>query len=312
MTENTGKDSIEIVEPVPVDPTAALQPIPYRLGDLLTEFDAFADTLEETRLTGIAPGPITGFERLDRELCGALFPGLHTIQGNTGAGKTAFALQIACSCGYPAVYVTKELSPIELLRRITARVTETPLRQLKYAPEALPAWDIKRRGKLAAASAPNLVIADATRAAASPGWIQQTAEAIRDRANAKQVLVVIDSLHSWADDLPSEEYERLTRAIASLRGLAAALVSPVLYISEQNRASNKGGRNDDVNAGAGNRRIEYQAETVLGLQVSDELNAYGERDAQLIVRKNRNGSPSVPIPMKFDGGFQRFREVYNQ
>ena len=64
-----------------------------------------------------------GLPTLDKNLGGRVAPGLSVIYGGPGIGKTAFALQTAATCGFPALYVSCEMSALELLRRIIARVT---------------------------------------------------------------------------------------------------------------------------------------------------------------------------------------------
>src|SRR4051812_38605036 len=136
-----------------------------RLGDLLGELEADALAAQEAARTGRARGPITGVPTLDRELGGYLAPGIHVIHGNVGAGKTALGLQIAATCGCPALFVSMEMARLELLRRVIARTTETYLGKLKdqtFTPAAL-----MDKARAAAAAAPALVLADATLAYAS-------------------------------------------------------------------------------------------------------------------------------------------------
>lgn len=289
----------------------------YRLDMLCEEFGAFADNIEHARTTGSLIGPITGFDSVDRELCGALYPGLHVVTGNTGAGKTAFCLQVACQCGFPALYVTCEMSALELLRRITARVTETPLHQFKNPREALPAALMKKKVEESIRAAPHLVIADSTLAFWDANAILEEAERLKKTLEFEHILVVIDSLHAWASWLPSEEYDRLNVALKSFRMIAAELKCPVLYIAEQSKAANMSdaqGKGYGSAAPAGFRGIEYGAESLIGLRAkTDEkgkpiTDAYGVTPVTLTFHKNRNGAAGKPIPMKFDGAFQKFSE----
>ena len=133
------------------------------------------------------------------------------------------------------------------------------------------------------------------------------ARAIRDEHPG--ILVVVDSLHSWADGMPgdADEYARLGAALGALRGLAGALESPVLVIAERNRASMKAG---GISAGAGHRRIEYGAESVWELDREEEdVGPPGEALVTLGLAKNRNGAPGRKVALHFDGARQRFREV---
>jgi replicative DNA helicase len=287
------------------DPESAPLPRIVRLGDLLSEWEADARAAHRARLTGQARGPVTGLPRLDQELGGALAPGVHVAHGQPGAGKTAFALQAATSSGTPALYVTAEMSPLELLRRHTARVTNTFLGRLKsgeLSPEASLAL-----ARQAAAAAPDLVIADATQAYASPAWLRMAARAAK--GESPHLLIVVDSVHSWAEAAAGveDEYTRLNAALATLQTLAAQLDCAILAIAERNRASMKGG----LSAGAGSRKFEYRGETVLDLERDPDAreDAAGEVAVAVKFAKNRNGAAGRKVELRFHGALQRFREV---
>jgi replicative DNA helicase len=291
-------------------------PRPYRLCDLLAEFDTFADKLETAKKTGKPFGPVTGFESIDRELCGAFSPGLHVVTGNTGAGKTAFCLQMACNCGCPAIYVSCEMSALELLRRITARVTETPLQLLKDPKISIPASVMKARAREAIQAAPELIIADATTSYAHPNWIRDMAALCRERSETDNLLIVIDSLHSWLTWLTGDEYERINFGIFQLQTLAATLNCPVVYIAENNRDANKDNK-PSANSAKGSGRIEYSAETKISIitpldpSTKQPLPADGQGNKEVTVTfdKNRNNKAGVPIKLEWNGAYQRFKEV---
>jgi len=200
------------------------------------------------------------------------------------------------------------MRPLELLRRITARVTDTFLGRLKSG-ELAPA-DSLALARAAAHSAPHLVLADATQAFADFNWIQTAA--LATQGQARHVLVIVDSLHSWAEGTPliAPEYEVLNTAIAALRTLANALGCPILALAERNRISMKSG---GMNAGAGTRKIEYGAETVIGLAEDTGKTApiapLNETTAVLTVEKNRNGAAGQHVSLFFHGALQRFREA---
>jgi replicative DNA helicase len=288
-------------------PNAPPTPRLSRLGDLLGDLEHAAALAHDAHTTGRPRGPVTTFGMLDRELGGALEPGLHVAHGQPGAGKTAFALQIAATCGFPALYLTCEMSPVELLRRLTARVTGTFLGKLRSG-ELAPAT-IVSYARQAVALSPSLYIADATMAFADPMWIRQAALAARGEDDAP-LLIVVDSVHSWIEGAPDNlaEYEALNAGLAALRALAGALNCPVLAVAERNRASMKGG---GLNAGAGTRKIEYGSSSVLDLSrdLDKPADAAGEVDVTLTLAKNRNGAAGKKIALKFHGALQRFREV---
>jgi replicative DNA helicase len=297
-------------ERTPLEPDPAKAPRVARLSDLLADWQAEAIAANLARIEQRPRGAVTGLAALDRELGGALSPGLHIAHGGPGVGKTAFALQAAASCGAPALYVSAEMSALELFRRHVARATETYLGRLKSGE--LPPADSLALARRGAAAAPQLAIADATQAAAAPTWLRLVAEQLR--GDAEHLLIVVDSVHSWAFGIGegAPEYELLTEALAQLRALALALGCAVLGVAERNRASMAAG---GLSAAAGNRRFEYGAETVFGLNRDRDDKGDAPPDAAsevavtLTIEKNRNGSPGRRIPLRFHGALQRFREA---
>lgn len=157
--------------------------------------------------------------------------------------------------GCPCLYLTCEMTPLELLKRLTARATNTFLGRLKSG-ELRPA-DSLDLARQAAASAPQLASVDGTRAYASPAYLRGCAEIVR--GEAKHLLIIVDSLHFWAESVPptgATEYDTLNVAIATLRRLAAEMNCPILAIAERNRGAMNGG---GLSASAGTRKIEYGA-----------------------------------------------------
>ena len=285
-------------------PQAPLLLFSDALGDLLAD----ARAANDARTSGTPRGPVTGFPTLDREIGHALAPGLHGIHGAPGTGKTAFTLQLAASCCFPALYVTCEMSPAELLRRHTARATETFLGRLKSGE--MPVSEVEKLTRRALAEVPNLALLDATRL---PAQIERIYEAaLTTKGEYSNLLIVIDSLHSWAEGLGDAsgagEYEVLNSALKALRGLSHTLKCPVLFVAERNRDSMKSG---GQSAGAGTRKIEYGTETVFDLDrdMSEKENGAGEFLIALKLAKNRHGNVGKSIPLQFNGGLQRFREV---
>jgi replicative DNA helicase len=154
---------------------------------------------------------------------------------------------------------------------------------------------------------PDLAIADATLAYADPNWIWAAAEAIK--GDAPHVLIVVDSVHSWAEGSPEAltEYDTLNAALAHLRALAAKLSCPVVGVAERNRDTMKKG---GLSSAAGSRKFEYGASTVMDL-IRDEdgqVDAAGEVAVGLKLAKNRNGTAGKRISLKFHGAKQEFRE----
>lgn len=311
-TDTHDAQAVTCVPETPPD-TARLYPLP----DLLDEWATDAEEARAACLAGTPRGPITGLGKLDRALGGFLAPGLHILHGEPGTGKTAWGLQVAATCGTPALFVTTEMGPLELLRRITARVTNTYLGRLKSG-ELDPAASLALATR-AVQACPLLALLDTSRGYVAP-WridgeppgILEAAEAWRDRHGADSCLVVLDSLHTWSDAAPrpfATEYDSLNAAVDELRRLAGRLAAPVLAIAERNRANMT---SSGQSAGAGTRKLEYQADTVLALQREDadwREDAAGEYAVSVKVAKNRNGATGPKVRLAFHGALQSFRET---
>jgi replicative DNA helicase len=286
-----------------MDAAPAPQPRLLQLRGLLDEFLDDAAARFEARQTGKPLGAVTGFDLLDRELSGALAPGLHIVHGSPGSGKTAFALQIAAQCQCPALYVTAEMAPVELLRRITARVTKTYLGKFKtgqFSPDQ--AMHLARR---ACDAVPYLALADATQAPARVetlyGYAQTTRKLDPDNPH---LLLIIDSVHSWVRGWQGEadETPALIEGVKALQALAQRLNCAIVGIAERNRAGMKEG---GMNAAAGTRTFEYGAESVIDL-AAEKVDAAGFTPIKLTLSKNRHGAPGRSIPLFFKGATQTF------
>ena len=288
-------------------PTPKLYPLENLLGEAVNE----ATEAHEARRTGQPRGPITGLKRLDDKIGGALpKDALTMILGNTGAGKTAFAGQIAAQCGCPAVYLTTEMAPVELLRRHTARETGTFLGRLKSG-ELTPA-DFERLVRQTARQLSAFAIADATTAYASIGYLADVMEAAK--GDAKHAVLIVDSLHTWArgSGTGANEYDTLNEHLTALGRLAKHARCSIVVICEMNRASinaSKDGAASNPNTGAGTRFIEYSADLLFDLNANKSADGGGEKEVILTIGKNRNGAANETVKLEFNGALQRFREA---
>lgn len=279
----------------------------FKLSSLIDEWKADAEAAHDAYSTGKPRGALTGITRLDRELGGALAPGVHILQAGTGVGKTAFALNMAASAQCPSLYVSAEMGRLELFRRLTARVTGVFLGRLKSG-ELDPQASLGL-AKQTAQSLPNIVLVDCTQAYGDPAWLRDCGEVAR--GSERHLLVVVDSVHSWAEMAPGNlgsEYDVLNAGLAALRTLAHQLDCALVGIAERNRASAKAG---GVGASAGTRKFEFGAESMLELHRDEDEreDAGGEVSVSLKISKNRHGSPGGKVNLKFQGATQRWREV---
>ena len=285
-------------------------PNPALLADLTASLRAEEDAARADFAAGRPRGPITGFKSLDRELGGFLAPGIHTLLAAPGAGKTAIALQIAGQCGCPALFVTCEMRPTDLLRRITAQVTGNVLNNFKGG--RLADTDLSKQTQQAADAYSQLAIYDATIQPPSPEAIRDAALALRDnRFSSRHILIVVDSLTDWAASMSADmtEYQANEYALNALKKIALELACPVLLIVHRNRS----GQADESNkmfAGKATGRIEYISETMWNIEHSGnkEPNINGQTQKKLTLLKNRNGSPFVDLTFLFEGRCQRYSQ----
>jgi replicative DNA helicase len=292
--------------PTTISPSRRAQPerFPvFSLAALAEVAEAATARAEAARLAGRQLGPSTGLGGLDTAIGGFLAPGLHVVHGAPAVGKTAFALQVAATCGAPALYVSAEMAAVELFLRVTARVSGAYLARLRSGE-----LDTGARSQFfgaAVAACPALSIADATEVSAP---LDQIAEAIAAIRGEEAPLLVIDSLHEWAAAVAPEgitEYEGLNWALRAVRDYARREGVAVLAIAERNRTGMNGG----MNAAAGTRKFEYGGHTIIDLQ-PDEGSVAGQWPMviALTLHKNRSGSAGQ-ILLEFDGRTQTYTEV---
>ncbi|MCD9184945.1 MAG: AAA family ATPase [Pyrinomonadaceae bacterium] len=286
------------------------------LSDLVGELVADTEAAQKALESGKPRGPVTSLPRLDEALGGYLATGLHILQAAPGAGKSAFSLQIAAMCRFPSLYITTEMGILELFRRLIARETETYLGKLKSGE--IGAKEAMRLALATVERLPCMALLDGTNAYASPRQILDVAQALKERAKAGQVLVVIDSVQMWAksvrgvdaDFVGASEYELINAGISALSALATDLNCPVLAISHRNRVGNKNGT-ASLHSAKGSGEVEYMAESVIDLTRKEEQpNQNGEVEVVLNLLKNRHGVPGIAIPLKFSGRIQRFQEAW--
>lgn len=303
---------------IPTTPIAGKsddKPTPHvvRFADLIDAFGLDVERKYDAKQSGHRLGCSTGLPGLDDELGEYLENGLHLIQGAPGAGKTAFGLQMAARCGFPALYISTEMPAIELLRRTTARETGTFLRKLKTGE--LGRAESVRLAMKAAQACPDVAIVDGLKVHPTADFIIKTATALRETCQADSVLIVLDSAQAWIRQRMSlrntMEYEETNHCIGELVEIADTVRCPLVTINHRNRAGNKEGGGMHASKGSGD--WEYFIET--GIDLAPEKNSgpdpQGEIPINATIWKNRNGVPNIARYLRFAGAVQRFREDEN-
>jgi replicative DNA helicase len=282
----------------------------YRLQDLVIPLLNDYERRRRAMENGSAPGPVTGIADLDKELGGALSPGIHVLQAAPSAGKTALALHLAAESGYPALFVSAEMGAIPLFSRVIARHTRTPLATV--CGTAITSDELAVLADITAVELSQIVILDSTAYPASPAVLADISTQIANESGNPPVLVV-DSVQAWARIASSisgylNEYDGIVRSMRLLMEIAHRFTTPVIAVSQRNRAGQeKGG----IHASKGTGDIEYAAESVLELkrELSQQPDARGEVEVEIVILKNRNGTAGSSIRLMFHGSTQTFRAV---
>jgi replicative DNA helicase len=247
----------------------------------------------------------TGIPRLNEIVGGLRDEGLYILAGPPGAGKTSFALQVACRVAgqVPVVYVTFENPPANLVLKVLCRMAEVSPRDAERG--------LVDPNRLRAAAADFRF--QAQRLAFLEGTSRTTVAQVRARAlqalarhRAERCLVVVDYLQRMAHgrgytDLRSN----VSALVGELTDLARRLKSPVLALSSLSRAGYRGGEaRADLAALKESGDLEYGADVVMFLATPDERKATPPaRAVDLVVGKNRYGElGSVPLVFRADIG----------
>lgn len=283
-----------------------------RLGNLIPELIEANEATIEARRIGKPPGPTSNFARFDEILGGCFAPGLHILQSAPGDGKSALALQIAATCGFPAIYLTAEQPLIELFRRLIARTTNTFLVKIKKGE--IDSKTLTRLAQTTAEKNPWLILLDSLTGYAGINDIYTMASALLEQAKQCSCLIVIDSLQYWSRMAGSDptirginDYDLINTSLTALAKLANQLSVPIIAISHRNRQGNKGDGGLFSSKGSGD--VEYIAESVLELtrkQLSSDPG--GKTVCTLSIWKNRHGESGQTIELDFLGRIQQFME----
>lgn len=269
------------------------------------------DRRRQRQKTGKAcMGIPSGFSGLDQILNG-FGVGLHVLAAGPGAGKTTLALQWCVECaqaGYPAVYVTYENSPQNLVLKLLAARAGISCAEVErgYA-------DPDRLAEAAATLQPvldRLAIIEGT-SKLTMAQVQSRVRQVQNAHGEQSVFVVLDYLQRAAHQQGYDQLRHSVSAMAGqLREMANQTGSTVLAISSQNRSGGDYGR------GAGTANLdslkesgdlEYSADTALFLCPDPELRATAPaRGMKLVVLKNRFGATgSLPLIFRPDIGVYR-------
>lgn len=314
----------------PMEGTVVVQEPAQPTGDSLADLLDDAVARMNRRKDGEEKPIPTRWPAVNKALSGGLWPGLVTLTGNTGAGKTQFALEIArhaATRGIPVAYVSLEMDTLGLVCRLMA--LEYRHGNVDDRREGIT-WSKLYTGKcdylgevIGATRAPlarmNLRCVEGTPGAWSAADLQQLVESMREQHPKDQcptILVVVDFLQLVGPDPASngreELRERIGQAAYMARDLARKHDAVVLMLSSTARSNYKTLTGEDggglgvgdpgrlVGLGKESGEIEHAAD--LALALCQERRKAGEQmpPVYLAVAKQRAGTGAW-VELTFDG-----------
>jgi len=284
----------------------------YALGALLPETIQTVARLYERKelITGVP----TGFHDLDKLTAGLQDSDLIIVAGRPGMGKTALALNVATSAALRAdiavAIFSLEMSKEQLVLRMLcseARVNYAAVRSGRLGEHDF--------AKLASAAGRLDKAAIFIDDSASLTVLELRAKARRLMRETQRALhlVVVDYLQlmrgSGRTDSREQEISEISR---SLKALAKELAIPVVALSQLNRQVE--GRADRRPLMADLREsgaIEQDADVIAFVyreaQYNRDLGSEEEREAEIIVAKQRNG-PTDTVRVTFLKEYMRFAD----
>lgn len=243
------------------------------------------DFLKKIADNATRPSIKTGFKNLDEALDGGLYEGLYVIGAISGAGKTAFTMQIAdniAAAGNDVYIFSLEMSRDELMSRSISRISFTQEIQTKKTSVNARSPLSIRKGDIIGKEQKELVVKAAELYAEYADHIYIN-EGVGDidinfildkvkrhiRLKGKPPVIIVDYLQILAPDTESEDKHRtdkqmIDKAVLELKRLSRDYHIPVISVSSFNREN----YNEPVNLASFKESgaIEYTASTIIGMQ----------------------------------------------
>jgi len=268
----------------------------------------------DARMKGehLSGGVETGFTEFDNLTGGLHNAELVILAARPSMGKTAFAMNIAehvaLRAKRPALFISLEMSAIELIDRMLCSVAEVNGSRLRNG--TISKEDRKRLVETAAkmSDCPFYVDDSPSRTVTE---IAAAARRIKRRENGLG-LIVIDYLQLIEPDNPSDpRQEQVAKMARRLKGVAREIDVPVLCLAQLNRQAEVSKENRPRlshlrESGA----IEQDADVVMFVHREEYYRTPDEREqvagqAEIIIAKQRNG-PIGEIELVWRKEFTRF------
>jgi KaiC/GvpD/RAD55 family RecA-like ATPase len=228
--------------------------------------------------------------------------------GASGTGKSLLALNVtdrALSAGVSVAYLSLEMSAQQLLARLLAMHSGTPIQSLepgasyesasyRVAVDTLLSTCDAQGGRLELCERPPRELGAVTRA-------------LRDAAEAGARLLIVDYLQLIGVKGADSAADQMRQVADAMQLVAFETNTTVFGLSQFNRATSFAGERPTVYGLAGSSAIENNADQVLLIDATEATPSDHGRDMKLLLAKNRHG-PAVDIGVHFDTRTLRWSE----
>lgn len=260
--------------------------------------------------TGKRSGIETGWAKLDEMTDGLQLGEQIVIGARPSMGKTAIATNlienICLKNNVPSAFVTCEMRPVALMRRMCASQCKIQMNDL-------------RNGRLSESDMVKIASFGGVMRKSPLFWVngvsgindRQICSEIRRLVRKHQVkFVVVDYLQKIK---PSQREEKKTYEVgavsSSLNALSKELNICIVTLAQLNRENEKEkGRRPRLSDLADSKQIEADADMIALLHRERSNNSHIQTD--LIIAKQRDGEVGV-VSLIFVGGYQRFENAEN-
>lgn len=287
---------------------------PAEIGSVLTR--AVAEVDAAFAAGGEITGTPTGFEEMDRLLCGMQPGDMIVVAGRPSMGKTAFALNIAEHVSVvqrqPVAFFSMEMGDTQLAKRMMASIGGIEHKKLRTGRLSDDDWDMMTATLSKLHEAP--IHIDET-GSLSPAQIRARARRVKMKNGGRLGLIVIDYLQLMTSPKDSENRANEVSAISrSIKAMAKELGCPVIALSQlsrkvEERTSKRPLMSDLRESGA----VEQDADVILLMYRDEYYNpATQERGvAEVNVAKHRNGETGM-VRLMFEPQYSRFRDPIDE
>lgn len=263
----------------------------------------------------------SGFAGLDNLLGGGLFPGLYVLGAPSSLGKTTLLLQIAdniAASGRDVLFFSLEMGRWELLAKSLCRIAgiKEKITVRDILTNKLPCETLETLLTQYNQTAGEHLFVVQGDSGLTPAQVMAKAKEHREH-RGQSPIVIVDYLQILSPEAPRlSDKQNTDHAVLCLKALSRDLDVPVLAASSFNRDSYS--KTASMEAFKESGAVEYAADVLMALQMSgmgkegfdiNKAKAAEPRKEDLIVLKNRNGTPYGHISLNYHAAANLFVEM---